>query len=76
MTQSRKAWTAGLTCSLYLPMFSLIGAGHSGWIRGVLGVFSAVRILYPQKYPQSDVVGVICAHGRGRVPMSGSRRLG
>ena len=33
----------------------------------------SAHFLYPQKYPQSDVVGVICADGWGRVPMSGDQ---
>jgi hypothetical protein len=65
----------GLGCSLSSPMFSLMGEGRFEWIRGALGVFLSAHFLYPQKYPQSDVVGVICADGWGRVPMNGGKWL-
>ena len=54
------------------PFFiTVVGREHFEWIRGALGGYFWLRNSCPRTYPQSDVLGVTCADGWGRLAMNG-----
>ena len=65
-----------LGCSVFSPMFSLIGEGNFLWIREAVGVFSAVLISYRHLYPHFGVPGTTFTGERGNVPTRGYDELG